>query len=322
MSRLILLRAVLDLFDGSGGAAAGGEGGAAAGAISGADMTSSAAGKKAKGEYANVVFGKQPDAQEADDTAQAATGDADQQGAQSERTPFKDLINGEYKEDFDKIFNRRFKDYKELQQRASDQQGVLDVLMAKYGITDGNLESLSKAIEDDDAMWAEAADEAGMSLDQYKQFQKLSRENARLMRETQARAEMEEAQAREERLMADAEQVKLAFPDFDLATEIAGSVDPVTGRSRFVELLSAGIDMETAYKTIHFNELMTGAIKQTAQTAEKKITDNIRAKGMRPIENGTTSQSAFTYKTDPRTFTRKDRAEVVRRAARGEQIIF
>lgn len=317
MSKITLLKAVLNLFEGDGGAASSGDGSGTAGAPG---AIPSAAGK-GKGEFANVVYGKPSDAQpNGDESTEAKAGDADQQKAPQKR-PFKELVNGEYKEEFDELFKKRLKDYKDLQAKVTSQSAVMDMLMAKYGIQDGNLDSLTKAIEEDDAMWADAADDAGMSIDQYKQFNKLQRENAQLMREAQERVEAQQAQERESQLLADAEAVKQVFPDFDLGKEIANTVDPVTGRSKFVELLSAGIDMETAYKTIHFNELMTGAIQQTQRETEKNVTGNIRAKGMRPQENGTTSQSAFTYKTDPAKWTKKDRAEVVRRVARGEKII-
>lgn len=319
MSKIRLLTAVLNLFDGGAGGAAGGASGGADGAgATGAEIPSSAAGKKA-GEYANVIFGKQTDAQpDGTNNTEAESGDAGQKAP--EKVPFKDLINGEYKTDFDNIFNKRFKDYKDLQKKVSDQGQIVDMLMAKYNIENGDLASLTQAIENDDEMWAAAADDAGLSVDQYKALQKLQRQNQQLMRAQQAQEEARQAQAREQKLMADAQAVKEVFPDFDLATEIGNTVDPETGRSRFVELLSAGIDMETAYKTIHFNELMNGAMQQTARQTEKKLTDNIRAKGSRPQENGTTSQSAFTVKADPKAWTRKDRAEVIRRVARGEKI--
>ena len=317
MSKIRLLAAVLDLFDG-GGAGAGGAsgGGAGTGGEAGAPGAIPSDAGKGKGEYANVVFGKQTDGQP-DGTGNAeAAGDADQQT----KVPFKDLINGEYKADFDNIFQKRFKDYKDLQKKVEDQGQIVDMLMAKYNITDGSSDSLRQAIENDDEMWAAAADDAGLSVDQYKALQKLQMQNQQLLRQQQAQEQARQAQEREAQLKADAARVKEVFPDFDLATEIGSSVDPETGRSKFVELLSAGIDMETAYKTLHFNDLINGAVQQTALQTERNITNNIRAKGARPQENGTTSQSAFTVKADPAQWTRKDRAEVIRRVARGERI--
>lgn len=315
MSRIKLLRAKLTVFDGDGGGGAASGTGANAGATTG--EVSQEAAEKTKGDLSKVVYGKQSDTDSV--KGQAGEGEADLQ-KKAQKIPFKDLINGEYKEEFDNIFQKRFKDHKDLQQKVTDQGAVLDILMSKYQITDGDLGKLTKAIEDDDSMWDSAAYDAGMTTDQYKQFAKLQRDNARLMQAEQARENEAKAQETQARLTAEANNVKQNFPDFDLATEIASTVDPETGRSRFVEMLSAGVDMETAYKAIHFNDLVNNAAKKASQATEKKVTDNIRAKGSRPVENGTSSQSAFTIKSDPTQWSKADRAEVIRRVARGERI--
>ena len=295
MHDLKLLSIVLDLFDGEGaGDGAPGE-------------TPSAAGK-GKGEFANVVYGKQLDAEATEDTEQA--GDADQQKA-PEKVPFKDLINGEYKQEFDEIFKRRLKDHKELQKTVADTQGVLDMLYGKYNVQD--IESLTKAIEDDDAMWESAAYEAGMTTDQYKQYQKLQRENNKLRAEHQEAIRAEQAQKQVEQWQVEAMQLKAQFPNFDLEAELLNK--------DFADMLTRGISMDAAYKVTHFNDLMQNTAYNVATATEKKVTDNIRAKGSRPVENGTTSQSAFTIKNDPSKWTKKDRAEIARRVARGETII-
>ena len=67
-----------------------------------------------------------------------------------------------------------------MEAQLSQQKPILDMLMQRYKIGDGDLSKLSAAIENDDAYWSEAAEEAGMSVEQYKQFQKLQRENLAL----------------------------------------------------------------------------------------------------------------------------------------------
>ena len=59
-----------------------------------------------------------------------------------------------------------------------------------------------------------------------------------------------------------------------------------------------------------------------AKATEKQVVDGIRAKGARPQENGTTSQGAFIVKDDVSKLSKRDRAEIIRRAARGEHIEF
>ena len=55
---------------------------------------------------------------------------------------------------------------------------------------------------------------------------------------------------------------------------------------------------------------------------EQLVTDNIRAKGSRPLENGTSQQGAFIVKNDVNALTKEDRAEIARRVRRGEVISF
>jgi hypothetical protein len=68
-------------------------------------------------------------------------------------------------------------------------------------------------------------------------------------------------------------------------------------------------------------EIKAAERQLAAKAAEKQVTANVRARGSRPAENGTNSQGAFTIKNDPSKWSKKDRAEVVRRAQRGEQIM-
>lgn len=279
MHKLKLLTAVLDLFDGEG----------APGASS-------------------------PDAGESmGESAEAEAGNADQQESK-EKVPFEQLISGEYAEDYkrrvEEAVKKRHKDYRDLQQTVTNQNSVLDMLYGKYKVND--IESLTKAIEDDDAMWESAAYEAGMTTEQYKAYQKLERENSRLRQAEQQIEAERQAQQQVAKWQAEAVDLKTQFPDFDLEQELLND--------GFRDLLTRGISMDAAYKVAHFNDLMGNAVYTAAVSTEKKITDNIRAKGNRPVENGTTSQSAFTIKSDPSKWTKKDRADIARRAARGEKI--
>ena len=60
----------------------------------------------------------------------------------------------------------------------------------------------------------------------------------------------------------------------------------------------------------------------TANKVSKKVTDNIRARGARPVENGSNQVAAATVKNDVTKLTAKDRAEIVKRVKNGEKISF
>lgn len=336
-----LLNIRLDLFDG--GAAAGGDGAGAAapasqngdGAKGGSQAAPGSTRRGKSGEFQNVLFGKQsaPAAagegggQEGQQKSSVAGSDKDKQPGvtttsdtlEARRKAFQDLVNSEeykeiYTEETQRIINRRFRETQNLEQQVARNQPLIDMLMQRYKISDGDIGKLTAAIENDDAYWSEAAEEAGMSVEQYKQFQKLQRENAALMRDQQQRRSQQAAQQQLQKWYGEAEQVKGVYPSFDLNAEVKNQ--------QFLSMLKSGVPMQHAYEVIHLDDIKAGVAKMQAKATERQVVDGIRAKGARPQENGTTSQSAFTVKDDVSKLTKSERAEIARRVARGEIIKF
>lgn len=323
-----ILHVTLDLFDGAAGAAASGAGeGAGSGTQGETQQTSPAATRRgSSGEYSNVKFGKQ-DQPAAAGGQQANPPDAGEeskkQGVETtsdtledKRKAFRALVDGEYKdqytEDTQRIIDRRFRETKNLETQLSQQKPILDMLMQRYKIADGDLGKLTQAIENDNAYWSQAAEEAGMSVEQYKQFQKLQRENAQLLQAQRRSQSQQAAQQQLQKWYQEAEAMKADYPGFDLERE---SQDP-----QFLSMLRSGVPVKLAYEVMHMDEIKSTVAQTTAQQTEKQVVEGIRAKGARPAENGTSSQSGFVVKDDPAKWTKKDRAEIVRRVQRGEQI--
>lgn len=300
---------ILDLFEGEGAAPA------AAAPAQGEANGAPASTRQAKGEYANVLFGKQPDAQPAEaeknSTVQTTSGALDEKKAQ-----WRQMVEGDFKElfgqDVQRIIDRRFKETKNLQTQVESYQPVIDLLTQRYGESD--MAKLAEKINNDTAYWQEAAEEAGMSVDQYKEMQRLQREN-KALQEAQRRAASENAaQQQLQKWYAEAEALKEKFPGFDLEAE--------AGDQRFVSMLKSGVPMEHAYKVLHMDDMMMDAMSVTAARTEQRVTENIRARGARPAEAGITAQGAYTVKDDVSKLTKKDRAEIAKRASRGEKITF
>lgn len=329
----ILLDVSLRLFDGEGGAAApaAGEGATGDGNKGGSQASPAPTRRGKSGGFQNVLFGKQGDEPTAAGDEPGPEGKAQPSAAgkgkegdvvttsntlEDRRKEFQELVNGEYKdiytEETQRIIDRRFREARNLEERAAKQQPVIDMLMQRYKIADGDLGKLAAAVENDNAYWSEAAEEAGMSVEQYKQFQRLKRENDALLRAQRMRQSQQAVQQQLQKWYSEGEQVKAVYPDFDLGAE---SKNP-----QFISMLKAGVPVQHAYEVIHMDEIKAGVAQSTARQTEKQVVDGIRAKGNRPAENGTSSQSAFTVKDDPHKWTKQDRAEVARRVARGETI--
>lgn len=341
MKKIRLLDIMLNLFDG--GAAAGGGDGAGAAAsgqagtgTQGETKASSGTTRRGRaGEYQNVLFGKQQA------TASAGAEEGQQQGSdagsdngpsegkqgvqvtsdtlEARRKAYQEFVNNpEYKdlytEDVQRIIDRRFKETKTLESQVGQQQPLIDMLMQRYKIADGDMGKLIAAVENDNAYWAEAAEQAGMSVEQFKQFQKLQRENAALLRQQQTQLGQQRAQQQLQKWHGEAEQVKSLYPSFDLGRE---AQDP-----KFLSMLKAGVPVQHAYEVIHMDEIKAGIAQMQAKATEKQVVAGIRAKGARPQENGMASQSGFTVKDDVSKLTKKDRAEIARRAMMGEKISF
>lgn len=329
---LKLLGIDLRLFDG-GAAGATGTGGAAGIATgdTGATQTESTnvggsrqrtSGNK-KGELSNVVYGKQEAEPTTDTTPDAEVNKEPEVTTTSntledKRRAFEDLINGEYKDMFTErtqnIIDRRFKETKNLEAQLKAQSPIMDLLMSKYKVADGDISKLSQAIEQDDTYWEEAAEEAGLTVEQYKAVQKLERENAELKRMQQARDAQNQANAQLNDWIKQGEALKQTYPDFDFKTEVQNK--------DFLGMLKAGLPVQKAYEVMHLDSLVTGAARVAAQQAEQQTVARIKNKASRPVENGTSSQSASIIKSDVSSLSRADRAEIARRVARGERISF
>lgn len=229
---------------------------------------------------------------------------------------FEKLIKGEFKEEFanrtQTIINERFKKMGEMENTIDSQNQLIGMLYQKYGVDD--LESLTKAMEEDESYYEDEARQRGLSVEQLKEVKALERENT-MLREAQKQAERkEQADKALARWVSESEDLKARYglENFDLQTEL--------NNPDFVRLLAGGISLESAYKAVHFDEMIGGAMFQTAQNVRNQVTQSIASRNARPSENGVSSQNAQSFKTDVNKMTKAERAELMRRAERGETI--
>lgn len=304
----------LRLFDGEGGGSAP------------AGEASPAAAKPGKNPLADVRYGKQAEQEPAQEPQPAEAQKSPEvsvttQAQEARKAEFERLIKGEYKDLFDEraqqMIDTRFKQTKTLEAQAKALEPMLEMLASKYGVDGSDVNALSKAIQEDDSYYEEEAMKKGLTVEQLKHMKRIERENAEFRRA----AEEQQRRANRERVHAEwqeqSEACRRMYPGFDFRSECE---HPETGQ-RFARLLGSGVDVKTAFEVVHKDDLIGGAMQYTAQAIQQKTVNDIRARGMRPSENGGSGSSAATIvKSDPKTFTKKDRDEIARRVMRGERI--
>ena len=296
----------------SAGGADGGTGSEGAMGVTETVTTSQRKGVKSN-PLANVVYGKQPQAkvEESSPVSEVKNNTTEDRNAK-----FEELIKGEYKDLYDArmqdTIQKRLKASKETVDKYNELTPTLEVLAKKYGVDASDIKALNKAIEEDDSYFEEEALEKGVTVEQLKEIKKMERENAELRRQMEDRQRKETASKQYAQWMQQAEEAKRTYPNLNLNEEAKNP--------QFLRLLNSGVDVGTAYKAIHMDELIPAAMQYTAKTVEQKIANKVMANGSRPTENGNSSQGATVVKNDVSKFTKLDRQEIQRRVARGELI--
>lgn len=285
----------------AGGAASAGEG---TGSASGENTGASAATGAGKG-------GTDTDATEV--SPHTKPSGLDDQKAR--REAFERLIGTDYKDIYaektQKLIDRRFKQTKELEEQNRQIQPILERLRQKYGAEDP--QALLAAMDKDAAAHEGEARDRRQRMEQAEQMKRMQRQ-ALASRQAQAQRQRQ-VQART--VYADwtrqADDMKQIYPSFDLRTECRNT--------EFLNLLRGGATVKTAYEATHQQDILGGAMAYTAQKTRQAVMNNIRMRGMRPVENGLSSTAAAVAKTDVNKMTKAEREAIERRVLQGERIV-
>lgn len=250
---------------------------------------------------------------------------ASQDGQPQEET-FESLIAGKYKKEYEKslktAMQKRFKNQRDLQGKIDRIDPIVRTMAERYNIkpaADGSIsiDDLHNAIMNDNTAYEQEAFQRGMSVEDLKQLKRLEAENASLRMQNARTSEQREWDA----LVAQGEQVREMYPDFDLDTEMQ---NPQFGRL-LATMQKSGFPnaVRTAYEAVHREEIMGGAMRYAVQQTEQKISKSIQSGMRRPAENGTTQQAAANVGTvDPSRLTKAQIEDIKKRAERGEKITF
>lgn len=298
---------------GDGGAAGGADGGAGAEAGTGT-AEAAAKGRGKGGSLADVQYGIQ----------EAPEADAPKEAAKAEPAPkkisFDEALktNPEYAREMqrriDQAINKRFAKTKAAEEQTAKLMPAINMLAERYGVKAGDLDGFIEAVMGDTDLIEQQAMDAGMEPDAYREFQRLKAENEALKQAEQDREQRQHVEQQMAQWQQQAERAKLIFPTLDLQVEARNP--------QFAQMLGAGIDVMTAFRVVHQDEIESGLIQKAAAEATQKTVASIAAKSNRPRENGAAKTKPANVRADIQKLTRQDFDEILRRASRGENIRF
>ena len=274
----------------------GADGGSAEGIaeVSGEESLPAFAPEKAKRLYKNAV-----DAHKQDKPKKAETEVQKPTEEKPAHIPFSELIKSdEYKEEhkayMDKTISDRLKKYKGIEESNGKMSEALSKVAVKYGLDSNSedfLDSLTKAIDEDDSYVETYAMEHDLSTEEAKKSLAMQRKLEAYEAERQMREQQAAQQEQINLLLQSAERTKQVYPEFDLDIEMQNE------KFRNLCAVTQG-DTLAAYRAIHFDELSARQGIATAQKATQQIANSVAANKSRPIENGLSSQASAITTTD------------------------
>ena len=233
---------------------------------------------------------------------------------------WEELKKGEYKDlygqDVQNAIRDRFKNQQDANQQLESLQPMLQALMKKAGVD--NVNDLSSLILDDDSLYEDEAEAAGMTVERYKEFKALQEEHDRRQaqdRETQEKAFWNNHFAK---LAGEAEKLKQTFPNFDLQTEMQNET------FRRLTMPGSGVSVEDAYYTIHRRELGPQIMAYGMNRAREQMGQTLQAQRARPAEGAMRSQGpqAAEMKLNPANMSRQERDRIRNLIHRGKKVSF
>ena len=320
------------LLHGEGGDGAGAATGAEATGAEGAGVTAPVAGEK------NRRLSKEERRARLEEKLRAEQAQIQQAQPQpqSERQPFEEiekLYSEEIGQKIQKAVTGRVKNLKDSEAElnaAREEIARLEKLLtplaeAQYGIKPGqdgksDIDAIEQATQRTRVQ--DYALENGVSEEFAEQRLHMEDELAekdRQLREYQAAEEArkrdQEQYAQFQKHRAQAEVFRQKVPGFDLVQEMERT--PL-----FAQLLSFGVPVENAYYAAHHEELMAAGQQAAAMQAQRAISTSIQAGQSMPAEGGLGRSPAASPQrvTNPRQWTKAERAEIRRRVQRGEDI--
>lgn len=271
--------------------------------------------------------------QNGEPSAEETTGEAQQQEEPKQADPaqkrraFGQLMQGEYAAEFEEALQRASEMAVQNVLDNPAVKGLMDALGEAYGIdvqSADNLAALTEAVKNgkvkNDEYYETLAAERGISVKTAREMDRMESELQRANAEKQRAEQIRQAAEHQQRAAAvraqweaEAAQLKVKYPAFEL--------DEVLNNPSVADMIRRGIGLEAAYRAAYFDQLMEASTARTAQQVEQGVTARIQQRAQRPAENGAHPGGAAEMKVDVAHMTAKQRAELAKRARRGERIV-
>jgi len=260
------------------------------------------------------VYGQNRPAAQAEQPQQTPTEgpSLEERWAELRKGEFKDL----YAQDVQAAIKDRFKNQEDANGKLTAMQPMLNALMKKVGVD--SVEELQNIILDDDSLYEEEAEAAGMTVSAYKSFKKLQEEHDQAVAKEQESMEKQMFRDHISNLIQQGQKFKETFPTFDFDAEMQNET--------FRRLTSPGVGLsvEDAYHAIHHNELTPQLMGYGMERARQQMGQTIQAQQARPAEGAMRNQgqTAADVRLNPKNMTRKERDAIRREIHLGKRVTF
>jgi len=229
------------------------------------------------------VYGQRPQAAQPQQQPEQAEA---QPGEKTIQERWEEIKKGEMKElygqDVQKAIQDRFRNQQDARKELETLQPAIQTLMRSRKVD--NIEDLVKSIQADDSLLEEEAAEAGMTVDSYRTLKALEDQNAAMKAREEQSIQQQMMRNHYTKLCQQAEELKKAFPTFDLQAELQNE--------KFLHLTSpeVGVSVEEAFYLVHGKEIAAQSMKAGMERAQNQMGQTIRARGMRPVEGAARGQ--------------------------------
>lgn len=239
-----------------------------------------------------------------------ATQEEETENPETTEESFEDLIKGKYKDEYNKRMSNAIKGrlknvHEELDvanQFKDSVNPVLNMLANQYHCDPDDIETLTQKMMDDNARYEEEALERGMDVETLKGIKKIEMENQALEEQVQAAREEEARREQFTRISQEADELKEIYPEFDLQAELD---NPDIGVD-FARMLDLGFSVQNAYESLHLEEILNAHGEAIASKEAERVVSSIKAKGMRPSENGLSTTQGQKVSKKPGSFSREE----------------